>query len=99
MGITKAKRPANVSPAAIDSFISGGLGAPEPAPVAADPAAARAPIEPKTSGGRKKPISLTIEPTLLVELDQTAAGLGISRAAAFSLAVSRFVASEKRGAQ
>lgn len=44
---------------------------------------------------RKRPISLTIKPTLLSELDQAAKGLGISRAAAVSLAVSRFVASER----
>lgn len=90
-GITKRPRPANV-----EAFIAA---APDAAPQAVAAPAARAPIEPRPNSGRKKPISLTIEPALLAELDQAAAGLGISRAAAFSLAVSRFVASEKRGAQ
>lgn len=85
------KRPSTVEPdqAAIESFIAGGL----------DKAAAQ-PAEPETAGGgRKKSISLTLDPALLHEIDQTAKSLGISRAAAFSLGMSRFVASEKRGAQ
>lgn len=49
-------------------------------------------------GLRKKPISLTIDGKLLRQLDAKAAALGISRAAAFALAVSRFIAAEEREA-
>lgn len=50
---------------------------------------------PKRVAGKKQQISLTIEPTLLEQLDEVAGSLGVSRAAAFSLAVSRFVQQEK----
>lgn len=49
-------------------------------------------------GGRKKPISLTIDAHILAALDNKAAALGLSRAAAFALAVSRFIAAEEREA-
>lgn len=49
-------------------------------------------------GGRKKPISLTIDAHILAALDNKAAALGLSRAAAFALAVSRFIAAEDREA-
>lgn len=98
MAITKAPK---ATARQIDSFIAGGLDAPAPAAPApaAAPVAARVPVQAAPSGGRKQQISLTIEPNVLAELDGVARGLGISRAAAFSLAVSRFVASEKRGPQ
>lgn len=102
MAITKPPRQVKADPAAIESFIAGGLdkaGTSAPAPMPAPAPAARAAEPRRASGGRKQSISLTIDPALLVELDREAANLGISRAAAFSLAVSRFVASEKRGAQ
>lgn len=60
--------------------------------------AAPAPAALVPKGGRKKPISLTIDANVLAALDQKAAALGISRAAAFSLAVSRFIAAEEREA-
>lgn len=51
------------------------------------------------AGGRKKPISLTIDPAILAQLDRKARALGLSRAGAFSLAVSRFIAQEDRDAK
>lgn len=77
----------------IEAFIQG-------APDGGAPAAkvqAPAPVL-KRKASRKEPISLTIDPDLLDEIDRAAAGLGISRAAAFALAASRFVAAEKREA-
>lgn len=59
-------------------------------------AAARPPVV--ASGARKKPISLTIDAHILAELDKKAQALGLSRAAAFALAVSRFIANEDREA-
>lgn len=100
--MTKSKiqpRP-NVSAQSVDAFING---APDAAPIAA-PAPAAAPVSTRApdlelgTAGRKKPISLTVEPKLLAELDRVARGLGISRASAFSLAISRFIAQEKREA-
>lgn len=89
----------NIKPPTPDDFIAG---APDGgrAPAAAAPApqapAAAAALVPK--GGRKKPISLTIDANVLAALDAKAGSLGISRAAAFSLAVSRFIAAEEREA-
>lgn len=75
----------------------GGRPAAAEAPAPAAPARqAGAALVPK--GGRKKPISLTIDANVLAALDEKAGALGISRAAAFSLAVSRFIASEEREA-
>lgn len=84
------KRP-NVPAQSVDAFING---APDASGKAA-PASSRPP-DPDFGGGRKKPISLTIDSNILAELDRIARGLGISRAGAFSLAVSRFIAQEKR---
>jgi hypothetical protein len=77
-----------------DEFISaapdgGGSAAAAPAQPAADVL---------SSGARKKPISLTIDAKILAELDRKAGKLGLSRAAAFALAVSRFIAAEDREA-
>lgn len=75
--------------AALDALIAGAPGGkPAAAPVAALPAA----------GVRKKPISLTIDANILAQLDRKAGALGLSRAAAFALAVSRFIAAEEREA-
>lgn len=68
-------------------------GAPDAKSTAASPAPA-----PGLAGGRKKPISLTIDSNILAQLDRKAAALGLSRAAAFALAVSRFIAAEEREA-
>lgn len=77
-------------------------GAPDGARSSAQNAAATAPARDSSpaasSGGRKKPISLTIDANILRELDRKAAALGLSRAAAFALAVSRFIAAEEREA-
>jgi nucleoid-associated protein YgaU len=89
------KKPARA--ASIDAFIQG---APDAAQAtAAAPAAAvakpAAPIaEPAPKASRKQGISVTIQPALLAQLDDTANRMGLSRAAAISLAVSRLVASE-----
>lgn len=89
-----------VSEAEMTRFISGapdaGAAVPAAAPARA-PAAAPTPASLR-SGGRKKPISLTIDDNLLAKLDIKADALGISRAAAFALAVSRFIAAEEREA-
>lgn len=90
----------NVSTQSVDAFINGApdaAGKTAPAPAAA-PVSTRSPDPELAAGGRKKPISLTIDSKLLAKLDSVANGLGISRASAFSLAVSRFIAQEKREA-
>ena len=97
MGITPRPKTA-------EEFINGApdsrAAAPAPASSAhAAPAvtvAAPAALVPK--GGRKKPISLTMDANILAALDEKAAKIGISRAAAFALAVSRFIAAEEREA-
>jgi hypothetical protein len=93
MGLTK--KPARA--ANIDAFIQGAPDA-VPAPTAQAPVAARpaaAPIaEPAPKASRKQGISVTMQPALLAQLDDTAQRMGLSRAAAISLAVSRLVASE-----
>lgn len=101
MTASKIKPRPQLSDDAAARFISGAPDAtrtPAAVPVpesAAKPAKVDVPL---ASGGRKKPISLTIEPHILAQLDRVAANLGISRASAFSLAVSRFVAQENREA-
>lgn len=96
MAITKPAPRKPVSQEQIDRFIGGGLGAPAPAvePAPAPVARAAAPIEPAPKASRKQGISVTIQPALLAQLDDTAKRMGLSRAAAISLAVSRLVASE-----
>lgn len=84
-----------------DEFIAG---APDSAPARAA-AAPAVPDDVNVRGGepagagRKKPISLTIDPAILERLDRVARDLGLSRASAFSLAVSRFIAQEDREAK
>lgn len=93
MAITK--RPGNKS---VEDFINGAPdGASAPAAAPAAPAAAPG-ADLLSSGARKKPISLTIDPKILAALDKKADALGLSRAAAFALAVSRFIQSEDREA-
>lgn len=87
-----------------EDFINGAPDAgraPAPAPVAPPAAPAAAPAAPAAlvpKGGRKKLISLTMDPNILAALDAKAAALGLSRAGAFALAVSRFIAAEDREA-
>lgn len=85
-----------------EDFINGAPDAGRaPAPVAPPAAPAAAPAAPAAlvpKGGRKKLISLTMDPNILAALDAKAAGLGLSRAGAFALAVSRFIAAEDREA-
>jgi hypothetical protein len=80
---------------ALDRFVQGAPDAASTARAAA-PAAAALPADLMAGGGRKKPISLTIDPKILAQLDAVAGKLGVSRAAAFSLAVTRFIAAEGR---
>jgi len=72
--------------------------APPAAPAAAPTAAPAAPAALVPKGGRKKLISLTMDPNILAALDAKATALGLSRAGAFALAVSRFIAAEDREA-
>ena len=76
--MTITKRPATASAAAIDEFI------------------ARAPDAEhgkahETVKRRKVMISLGVDPVLLAGIDSSADRLGLSRAAAISLAISQFV--------
>jgi hypothetical protein len=96
MAITK--RPPAVDPRKVDAFISGAPDAKVPASAAeAKPAAPIATKAAAPSSPRKHPISLTIAPDLLGRIDETAARLGLSRAAAIALACSRFVEAERKG--
>jgi hypothetical protein len=101
MGIT-SKPARTVAPKAseqdIGAFISKAPDAKEqgaaPAPASAPAAApARSPAAAPAST-RKQPISLTIAPALLARVDEAAVRLGLSRAAAVALALSRFVEAE-----
>lgn len=84
--------PAALKPGVTEDQVSALINAaPDAKPNAPAPA-----LVPK--GGRKKPISLTIDAHILAALDNKAAALGLSRAAAFALAVSRFIAAEEREA-
>lgn len=80
---------------ALDKFVQAAPDAGSTARAPA-PAAAVLPADLIAAGGRKKPISLTMDPKILAQLDVKAAELGLSRAAAFALAVSRFIAAEDR---
>lgn len=90
------------SEAEIDAFIKGapdsGAAAAPPAPAARPGGAGEELARDPRAGGRKTPISLTIDPAILAALDRKAGALGISRAAAFAVAVSRFIAAEEREA-
>lgn len=85
-GITK--RPAVTGQKQVEEFISG---APDGKGKIAQPA------EPEQTSARKKAISMTVEPALLARVDRAAKRLGVSRAAAFSLALSRFADAEEKG--
>ncbi|RQS60396.1 hypothetical protein DID99_01750 [Burkholderia sp. Bp8986] len=86
--MTITKRPDARKAAAIEQFIGSApdAAAPERSTVATQ---ARAPARQK-----KETISLGIDPTLLARVDAVAARLGVSRAAAVAMAVSRFVDAE-----
>jgi hypothetical protein len=56
-------------------------------------------VQQRTAGpgkGRKKLISVTVAPALLARIDQCADRLGVSRAAAISLAMTRFADAEEK---
>lgn len=76
----------------------GGRAAAAPAapvePTAPAPAT-RSAVEPAEKK-RKEVISLGIHPDLLADMDKIAGRLSITRAAAFALACSRFIAEEKK---
>ncbi|CAN0621085.1 CopG family transcriptional regulator [Burkholderia multivorans] len=87
MAITK--RPDARKAAAISQFIGA---APDAAALELSPTG-----EPVNSPARRKKetISLGIDPDLLARVDAVAARLGVSRAAAVAMAVSRFIDSEQ----
>ncbi|MFL9903336.1 hypothetical protein PQR71_35270 [Paraburkholderia fungorum] len=90
MSITK--RPNSADPKEIETFIAGAPDAKGQGSVSAPPT----PLPPtaKRTSSRKTPISLTVAPALLARVDQAAERLGMSRAAAIALALSRFVDAE-----
>ena len=89
--------PAGLKPGVTEDQVAALIGAaPDAKPSATSTPAPAPALVPK--GGRKKPISLTIDAHILAALDNKAAALGLSRAAAFALAVSRFIAAEEREA-
>lgn len=89
-------KPSVPTPGAVDAFINGAPDAPAtPKAAPAVPLAEQVRQAPASSG-RKQLISLTIEPSILQELDRVARSLGLSRAGAVSLAVSKFIAQEKK---
>ncbi|RQR78701.1 hypothetical protein [Burkholderia sp. Bp9015] len=85
--MTITKRPDARKAAAIEQFIGSApdAAAPEQSTVAKAHAHRRQ---------KKETISLGIDPTLLARVDTVAARLGVSRAAAFAMAASRFVEAE-----
>lgn len=80
MAITKA--PSKPIPATADQFINRAPDAPTK-PVASE--------VPTDHSQNKKPITITFDPVLLAQLDQASKRMGISRSAAFAVAVSKWL--------
>jgi hypothetical protein len=96
--VSKPIRPAPTD-AQVDAFIAA---APDSLPPAVSkiqpgPPAALSDV-PRELRKRKEPITVTVSPDILVQFDRIAASLGLSRAAALGLAMTRFIALEKREA-
>jgi hypothetical protein len=92
--LAKPQLKPQASDAELDRFIAGapdaGIGNSPVQPAAQLPA-----VTAPAGRGRKTPISLTLSPQLLAELDKKRAALGgMSRPALISLAVSKFLAQE-----
>jgi len=89
--LAKPQLKPQASDAELDRFIAAAPDAGNSSPVQP---AAQLPAVPAPRG-RKTPISLTLSPQLLAELDKKRAALGgMSRPALISLAVSKFLAQE-----
>lgn len=89
--LAKPQLQPRASDAELDRFIAAAPDAGNSSPVQP---AAQLPAVP-VPRGRKTPISLTLSPQLLAELDKKRAALGgMSRPALISLAVSKFLAQE-----
>lgn len=89
--LAKPQLQPRASDAELDRFIAAAPDAGNSSPVQP---AAQLPVVPAPRG-RKTPISLTLSPQLLAELDKKRAALGgMSRPALISLAVSKFLAQE-----
>lgn len=94
------------SEAQVEAFIKGAPDADKPASAPAPAAqAAAAAVSPSVSDKvprelrkRKEPITVTVAPALLVEFDNMAASLGVSRAAGLAMAMRHFIDAEKRRA-
>lgn len=96
--VSKPTRPTPTD-AQVDAFIAAAPDAHQPAaaPPQAVPAAQVGDV-PRELRKRKEPITVTVSPDILVQFDRIAASLGLSRAAALGLAMTRFIALEKREA-
>lgn len=92
MGITPAPKKDRTDQEA-DKLAEAIIGKAPDAPAVA-PEKEKKPRKPKVKR-EKTQISLTIEPSLLKQIDDYAAGLGLSRAAAFTMAVMRLLQDEK----
>ncbi len=92
--LAKPQLQPRASDAELDRFIAGAPDAGSGnSPV--QPAAQLPAVTAPAGRGRKTPISLTLSPQLLAELDKKRAALGgMSRPALISLAVSKFLAQE-----
>lgn len=90
----KPTRP-EVSDEAAERFIAGAPD--EKASPAAAPAAAAKPdaAVPRNLRKRKEPVTMTLDPVILAEFDELAAGMGLSRAAATGMAMRRMIDEEK----
>lgn len=91
--LAKPQLQPQASDAELDRFVAAAPDAGNSSPV--QPAAQLPAVAVPAPRGRKTPISLTLSPQLLAELDKKRAALGgMSRPALISLAVSKFLAQE-----
>lgn len=92
----KPVRPQQLSDEAAERFISGAPDEKPTAPPATPtPAAQPDPVVPRTLRKRKEPVTMTLDPAILAEFDELAAGMGLSRAAATGMAMRRMIDEEK----
>lgn len=101
--VTKPQRP-QPTDAQVEAFINRAPDAEKLAPAPAAPVAPATAAASLTASGkvprelrkRKEPITVTVAPALLVEFDDVAASLGVSRAAGLAMAMRHFIDAEKR---
>ncbi|MDN4056318.1 hypothetical protein QPK32_24945 [Massilia sp. YIM B02763] len=91
----KPVRPQQLSDEVAERFISGAPDQKPTAPPAPAPAAQPEPAVPRTLRKRKEPVTMTLDPAILAEFDELAAGMGLSRAAATGMAMRRMIDEEK----